>query len=109
MKCKLANVEEECYKIEDMRCNLYPETSETHEICNLNLYEKLEWNSTQYCVDHYENLNIWTNTLNPKYVLYHERKYDCLERAGTPKGKVYCDTMNEYNPGWQIENLFTCY
>jgi hypothetical protein len=100
MKCKLTDVEEECYKIEDQRCNLYPETSEAHEICNLNLYERLEWNTTQYCMDHYDNLQIWTNTLNPKFVTYHERKYDCLERAGTPKGKTYCDTMDAYQPGW---------
>lgn len=39
MKCKIANVEDECYKIETTRCDLYPATSEKYEICNLALYQ----------------------------------------------------------------------
>jgi hypothetical protein len=109
MKCKVDDVEEECYRIEDTRCNLYPVMSEAHEICNLNLYERLEWNTTQFCEEHYGKLEIWTGTLNPKFPLYYDRKYACLERAGTAKGKEYCDTMMEMTDGWQIENLFNCY
>ena len=109
MKCKVENVEEECFNIESTRCDLYPATSEKFERCNLNLYKKLEWDQTQFCLDHYDNLEIWTNTLNPKFPLYYERKYDCLERAGQPKGLEYCDTMNEKYDGWQVENLFNCY
>ena len=100
MKCKVADVEEECFNIESTRCDLYPVTTEKFERCNLALYQKLEWNQTQYCHDHYNNLEIWTNTLNPKFPLYWERKYDCLEKAGQPKGKEYCDTMNEKYDGW---------
>jgi hypothetical protein len=109
MKCKLYDDEDECLNVEEYRCVLLGETTAAYEDCMINLNNLLGNNATQFCVDHYSNLDNWVNTLSPKYVLYHQRKHSCYETSGVPKGKEFCDDMKLYNQGWSNSNLFNCY
>ena len=46
-------------------------TTAAYEDCMISLNILLGNNATLFCVDHYTNMDLWVNTLSPKYVLYH--------------------------------------
>ena len=109
MKCKVANDESECKKIEELRCLAKGQITQAYEKCMINMNTLLQQNATEFCVNHYSTEYLWKDEMNPEYALFHQRKHDCYEFTGVPKGRQYCLDMQEYNVGWTQENLFNCY
>jgi hypothetical protein len=71
MKCKIANDEAECKKIEKLRCLAKGETTQAFENCMIVMNQKLQQNATEFCVNHYNTPNIWKDEMDPKFALYH--------------------------------------
>jgi hypothetical protein len=109
MKCKIANDQTECKKIEKLRCLAKGEITQAYEVCSISMSLKLQQNATEFCVNHYNTPGIWKDEMDPRFVLYHQRKYDCFEISGVPKGRQYCLDMRTYSEGWTRESLFNCY
>lgn len=96
LKCKVANNEAECKKIENLRCLAKGQITQNYEKCMININQLLQQNATEFCVNHYNSLDLWKDEMDPKYALYHQRKHDCYEFSGVPKGKAYCQDMRKY-------------
>ena len=109
MLCKLYNDEGECMDIEKAKCETKDQTSEDYELCMIDLHNKILSNATRFCVNHYAELSKWQDNLHPKYILYHQRKFNCFNTTGVPYGREYCETMMEFTPGSTKEGLFNCF
>ena len=96
LKCKVGNDEAECKKIENLRCLAKGETTQNYENCMIRINQLLQQNATEFCVNHYNKPDLWKDEMDPKYALYHQRKHDCYEFSGVPKGKAYCQDMRKY-------------
>ena len=55
--------------------------------------DKMKLNSTNLCINLYNDMDVWKDSISPKFVYYYERKYGCLEKTGVPKGKDYCNDI----------------
>ena len=75
----------------------------------IKIYTLLNQNASSFCLGHYLNFDVFKDNLDPKYAMYYERKYSCLEATGIPKGKEYCKAIFDHTEGWKTENLFSCY
>ena len=73
------------------------------------LMNVLKLHSSQFCDNHYNTPDIWTEDLDPSKPMYYERKHQCYVYAGVPKGRAYCLDMYSHTPGWTKDNLFNCY
>ena len=72
MKCKIANDEAECKKIEQRRCSAKGEITQAYETCMISMNVKLQQNGTEFCVNHYnQDTARWNNSMDPKFSLYH--------------------------------------
>ena len=109
LKCRLYNDLKECKKIATKKCEAKGETRQKYEECMIDLNSRLGQNTTQFCVNHYNRFDIWTEELTPEEVLYYERKHSCFKTSGKPKGRQYCRDMKEYSIGWTKDNLYSCY
>ena len=75
----------------------------------IGIYTLLKQNASSFCLSHYLNYDVFKDNLDPKYAMYYQRKYDCLEATGIPKGREYCQAIFDKTEGWKTENLFQCY
>lgn len=66
-------------------------------------------NTTSFCINHYNDLEVWKDDLSPEFPEYWMRKHACLEKTGVQKGRQYCDDMQSVTEGGDIENLYICY
>ena len=99
MKCKIFFDEESCTEIETRKCLANGHTSIKYELCMIALTERLNQNTTQFCVNHYNNLPIWTEKVDPKYLQYSLRKHLCYFNTGVPYGREYCDDYFDKSDG----------
>ena len=96
MMCKLYDDEGNCMDIEKYKCETLEETSEDFELCMIDLHDRILSNSTRFCVNHYSELSKWQDNLHPKYIQYHQRKFNCYNTTGVPYGRDYCETMMDF-------------
>jgi hypothetical protein len=75
----------------------------------ISIYTLLKSNASNFCINHYLNYDVFKDNLDPKYAMYYQRKYSCLEATGIPKGREYCQAIFDKTEGWKTENLFSCY
>ena len=109
IKCRKYIDEDECKKIEQLRCKAKGLTTIAYETCMIRLNEILGQNTTQFCVNHYNKLELWTEDNSPDKAQYYERKYQCIESSGIAKGKQYCLDIKKHSEGWTRQNLWNCY
>ena len=70
MECKIYDNQDECQKIEELRCNAKGTTTEAFEVCMINLNNLLSLNATQFCVDHYAKEEMKVDSLDPSMPWY---------------------------------------
>ena len=65
IKCRKYFDEAECKKIEQKRCQAKGLTTIQYEKCMIRLNTILNQNTTQFCTNHYNKLELWTENLSP--------------------------------------------
>ena len=84
--CKVMNKNKECREIEEKRCLSKPKSSQAYEDCRINIMDKMNLNSTNLCINLYNDMDVWKDDISPSFAEYYQRKYACLEKTGVPKG-----------------------
>jgi hypothetical protein len=83
--------------------------TDKYEDCRINILNKLNLNASRFCVNHYNDMSIWKDTISPAMSEYWERKHSCLEKTGIKKDRQYCDDIQSVTEGGDTDNLFLCY
>lgn len=83
----------ECKEIEELRCLYKGKNSSAYEDCRINIFNLMNQNATRFCINHYNDMNVWKDDLSPKFAEYWMRKHMCLENTGISKGRQYCDDI----------------
>ena len=91
-----------------MKCAVFDKKSYQFESCMLRTYRKYDYDQKKFCTRHYQSSGLYlpSEKLTLDYV---ESFHSCLERAGIPKGKKYCDKKLELDPSNGEEDYFACY
>ena len=109
IKCRKYFDETECKKIEQKRCQAKGLTTIAYETCMIRLNNILNQNTTQFCTNHYNKLELWTENLSPDKANYYERMHNCYLLSGVEKGRRYCQDIRDHSEGWTRQNLWNCY
>ena len=88
IRCKIFNDEVQCLNIERKRCLAKGILTEDFELCMIDLDQLQGLNTTEFCVDHYENNpDIWTEAYSPDFVFYWQRLHNCYQNTGIEPGR----------------------
>ena len=109
MRCKMYWDVAACTEIETRKCLAAGQTSITYELCMIALGDRVGLNTTEFCVNHYGNLPIWTERVHPDNLQYYLRKHLCYFSSGHEYGRDYCNDYYDHAPAWGQEELWSCY
>jgi hypothetical protein len=58
-------------------------------------------NSTEFCVDHYQNNpQLWVDANSPDFLFYWLRMHNCYLNTGVPYGRQYCVDYRDHDSSW---------
>ena len=66
-------------------------------------------NSTEFCLEHYNNEGLWTGELSNIFLQFYIQKHDCLEFAGNSRGRDYCTDIRDFDSSWGKVQLYDCF
>lgn len=73
LACKIDKDPYECFMLEKRTCLSMGNTTKAFDDCMVPLYDDhYPLNSTQFCVDHYNLLEIWLGAMSPEFLEYHK-------------------------------------
>lgn len=64
-----------------------------YEDCRINIMNKLDLNASRFCINHFNDMNVWKDDLSPSFSEYWQRKHACLEKTGISKGRQFCNDI----------------
>ena len=97
MECLLNENDTLCEHYDEMKCAVFDKKSYRYESCMLRAYRKFNYEQKKHCIKHYQNSGLYLPS--EKATLdYVESFHSCLQHAGIPKGKKYCDKKLGLDP-----------
>ena len=87
MACKLKEDAAECHNDNERRCISKGITTKEYHKCIIKLLKKERQNSTQFCYDHYNEMQLWQDEVKHGTLLYYQMKYECLKMSGKKHGR----------------------
>ena len=108
MECLINNNETLCEHYDEVKCSVLDKKSYEYESCMLRTYRKFGREQKDFCISHYQNSGHYLPS-EKSTAAFIDAFYGCLQHAGIPKGKKYCDKILGASPTSKQQDYFACY